>query len=140
MNRNRFFVIVLGLMALAGGCKKQEASTPTGGTGAAGPRKIVIGIIAKSSSNEVFQAAHVGAQDAAKTLGPKFGAEVTIDIRTPTDENVQKQAEAIEALTRAGVNGIAIACSEGKTVEQPINAAVDAGVPVVCFDYDSPGS
>src|SRR5688572_6211102 len=75
------------------------------------PKKIVIGMVAKSQSNAVFQAAYAGAKDAARELGAKYGAEVTIDWRTPADEDAQKQAEAVEALAGASVAGIAVSCS-----------------------------
>lgn len=103
-------------------------------------RKITIGLVAKSQSNAVFQAAYAGAKAAAKELGPKYNADVTIDWQTPTDEDAQKQAEAIDALTLGGAQGIAISCSESNTVTPAINRAVDAGVAVMCFDSDAPRS
>src|SRR5947209_6992338 len=101
------------------------------------PKKIVIGMVAKSQSNTVFQAAYAGAKDAAKELGEKYGADVTIDWRTPTDENAQKQAEAVEALAGASVAGIVVSCSEGRTLTPAINLAVQKGIPVICFDSDA---
>src|SRR5882757_1130753 len=86
----------------------------------AADKKIVIGLVAKSQSNPVFQAAYTGAKDAAKELGPKYGVEVSIDWQTPTDEDAQKQAEAVEALTRGGAQGIMISCSEAHTVTPAI--------------------
>ena len=34
-------------------------------------KNVVIGLVAKSQSNPVFQAAYAGAKDAAKELGPQ---------------------------------------------------------------------
>ena len=65
-------------------------------------QKIVIGLVAKSQSNPVFQAAYSGAKDAALELGPRYGVTVEIDWQTPPDEDAQKQAEAIETLARSG--------------------------------------
>lgn len=104
------------------------------------PAKVVIGLVAKSQSNPVFQAAYAGAKDAAKELGPKYGVEVTIDWQTPADEDAQKQAEAIEQLARGGAKGIAVACSDANTVTPAIDKAIDMGVAVVCFDSDAPRS
>ncbi len=103
-------------------------------------KKITLGMIAKSQSNTVFQAAYTGAQDAAKELGPKYGVEVIIDWQTPTDEDAQKQAEAVEALTRNGAQGIMLSCSEAHTVTPAINKAVAKGVAVMTFDSDAPKS
>jgi ribose transport system substrate-binding protein len=124
------------------GCSKSESTsgTGTGSSQSGGKKKIVIGIVAKSQSNAVFQAAHKGAQDAAKELGPKYNADVEIDIRTPTDEDATKQAEAIEALTRGGADGIAVSCSEAATVTPAIDKAIDKGIAVMCFDSDAPDS
>src|SRR5947199_3926999 len=99
-------------------------------------KKITIGLVAKSQSNAVFQAAYAGAKDAARELGEKYNADVTIDWQTPTDEDAQKQAEAIEALSRGGAQGIAVSCSEANTVTPAINRAVAAGSIVMCFDSD----
>src|SRR5215510_6469951 len=88
------------------------------------PKKITLGLVAKSQSNAVFQAAYAGAKDAAKELGDKYNAEITIDWQTPTDEDAQKQAEAIDALSRGGAQGIAVSCSESNTVTPAINRAV----------------
>ena len=135
MTRRKWLTtIACGGVALMIGCKKEA------GTTAGGKKKITIGMVAKSQSNDVFVAAHAGADAAAKELGEKYGAEVVIDWRTPTDEDATKQAEAIEALTRAGVQAIIVSCSEAATVTPAINAAVDANIPVMCFDSDAPKS
>jgi ribose transport system substrate-binding protein len=106
----------------------------------AAERRIVIGFIGKSQSNAVFKAAEKGAQDAARELGAKYNADVVIDVRTPTDEDAQKQAEAIEALARSGAKGIAFSCSEANTLTPSIDYAVRRGVTVVCFDSDAAAS
>ncbi|MEA2733558.1 MAG: ribose transport system substrate-binding protein [Humisphaera sp.] len=138
-------VLLVGCLAVVG-CKKEESGSAGAGGGAStqssstGGKKVKIGIVAKSISNAVFQAAHSGAQDAAKELGPKYGVDVEVEIRTPTDEDPQKQAEAVEALMRAGVDGIAISCSEANTVTPAIDRAVGRGIQVVCFDSDAANS
>lgn len=108
--------------------------------GAESPKKVTIGLVAKSQSNPVFQAALVGARDAARELGPKYGVEVTIDWQTPADEDAQKQAEAIEQLARSGVAGIAVSCTDANTVTPAINKATEAGAVVMTFDSDAPRS
>src|SRR5690349_20759300 len=103
-------------------------------------KKIVIGLVAKSQSNPVFQAGYAGAKDAAKELGPKYGVEVEIDWQTPPDEDAQKQAEAIEQLARGGAQGIIVSCSDANTCTPAINKAVELGSVVMCFDSDAPKS
>lgn len=103
-------------------------------------KSYTIGLVAKSQGNPVFQAARVGAQDAAKELGQKYGVTIKIDWRTPNEEDAQKQADAIEQLVLSGANGIAVSCSDANKLTDAINSAVKNGVPVATFDSDAPAS
>src|SRR5579884_2006319 len=132
--RNCFGLLLAVLAAMLAGCEKSSSSS------SAGKERITLGIVAKSQTNKVFQAAHAGARDAARDLSQKLGKDIVIDIRTPTDEDPQAQAEAIGALVRAGAKGIAVSCSDGATLRQPIDDAVEKGVVVMCFDSDSKDS
>jgi ribose transport system substrate-binding protein len=131
MNQRHFFALTCGLFAAALSLSTARADDP---------KKITIGMVAKSQSNTVFQAAYAGAKDAAKELGPQYGVDVTIDWQTPPDEDAQKQAEAVEALSSRGAQGIAVSCSESHTLTPAINDAVARGSVVVCFDSDAPRS
>lgn len=104
------------------------------------PIKYKIGLIAKSESNPVFIAARVGAEDAARELGKKYGIEIEILWRTPADEDAQRQAAFVEQLMVAGVDALAISCTDASKVTPAINRAVDRGVLVACFDSDAPNS
>lgn len=111
---------------------------PAPGTPPTGAKKsYVIGVIAKSNSNQVFLAARTGAEDAARDLSAKYGIDVKIDWRTPNTEDAQRQAQNIEQLVSAGVSGITISVTDAKVLTSAINAAVDRGVPVVTFDSDA---
>jgi ribose transport system substrate-binding protein len=134
--------MMLGLLAAVGifaGCKKADVAS-TGDQASPAKKSIRIGMVAKSESNDVFQAAKVGAMDAAKELSDKYNINITIDWRTPPDEDAAKQAEAISALANEHVDGITVSCSDARTLTGAINDAVDKGVPVVCFDSDAPDS
>jgi ribose transport system substrate-binding protein len=128
MNGWRLWIGVVGI-ALAAASASADA-----------PKQITIGMVAKSQSNTVFQAAYAGAKDGAKELGPKYGVEVTIDWQTPPDEDAPKQAEAVEALASRGAQGIIVSCSEAHTLTPAINDAVARGSVVMCFDSDAPKS
>ncbi len=123
-------VAAAGMLGVLGGLTGGEREAKT----------ITIGLIAKSQNNPVFLAARTGANDAAKELGKQLGVEIKIDWQTPTSEDAQKQADYMERLVAAGADGIAVSCSDAKTMTLAINAAVDKGVPVVCFDSDAPES
>ncbi|MEO7677302.1 MAG: substrate-binding domain-containing protein [Verrucomicrobiota bacterium] len=103
-------------------------------------KSYTIGMIAKSQGNQFFEAARVGAEDAARELGAKHGIKIKIDWRTPNDEDAQKQAEMIEQLLLSGTDGIIISCSDANKLTDAINKAVKQGVPVVTFSGDAPQS
>jgi ribose transport system substrate-binding protein len=106
---------------------------------AAGPT-YTLGMVAKSQGNQFFEAAHSGANDAARELGAKYGITIKIDWRTPNEEDAQKQADFVEQLLLAGADGIIISCSDANKLTDAINKAVAQGVPVVTFSGDAPAS
>jgi len=133
--KSRFLILMatlaIGGLLAAASCQQQAASaTPV----------ITIGIVAKSQGNPVFQAAHAGARDAAVELAKKYGVTIKVDIRTPASEDGMAQAQAIDQLTSAKVQGIAISCSDANSCAPAIDRAVAAGVAVMCFDSDAPTS
>ena len=145
MRRTFWQACAVGMMGLLGAgllpvapptARAAEPNAPTSRPA----RKVVIGLVAKSQANAVFQAAYAGAKDAARELGPKYGVEVVIDWQTPSQEDAQKQAEAIEQLARGGAAGIAVSCSDAGTLTPAIDKAVGLGVPVICFDSAAPKS
>jgi ribose transport system substrate-binding protein len=103
-------------------------------------KNYVFGMIAKSQGNQFFEAAHVGAEDAARELGQKYGIKIKIDWRTPNEEDAQKQAQFIEQLVLNGVQGIIVSCSDANKLTDAIDEAVRQGVPVVTFSGDAPAS
>ena len=103
-------------------------------------KSYTLGMIAKSQGNMFFEAAHAGANDAARELGAKYNIRIKIDWRTPNEEDAQKQAQFIEQLLLNGVDGIIISCSDANKVNDAINQAVKQGVPVVTFSGDAAAS
>ncbi|MCG3138068.1 MAG: hypothetical protein HJJLKODD_01926 [Phycisphaerae bacterium] len=128
-------IFLTGLISTAAA---QEPNAPSPAANA--KKKYVFGVIAKSEGNPVFQAARQGAMDAAADLSRKYDLEISIDWRTPNQEDAQKQADYVEQLVINGVDGIAISVSDATKANSAINEAVDKGVPVMCFDSDAPDS
>lgn len=135
MNKRAFLKTLAGAAAvLAAGSTALAASLEQ-------TKSYTFGVIAKSQSNPVFQAARTGAMDAAKEIEKANpGVKVVIDWRTPINEDAQKQAEYVEQLASQGVDGISVSCSDGKILKGAIDSAVGRGVEVVTFDSDSPDS
>ena len=98
------------------------------------------GMIAKSQGNPFFEASHVGANEAAHALGAKHQVNITVDWRTPNEEDAQKQAEFIEQLVLSGADGILISCSDATKLTGAIDKAVGQGIPVATFSGDAPAS
>jgi len=144
--RNTRGLFRIGALALAlatlGACERSGGgSNKTAGAEGTPARTYVFGVIAKSQSNPVFQAARSGAEQAAKDIAENNpGVQVKIEWRTPTDEDAQKQAEYLAQLVSSGVDGVAISCSDAKILTGAIDDAVSSGVPVVTFDSDAPES
>jgi ribose transport system substrate-binding protein len=134
----------LALSALAvwlfAGCGNQAAQTASPATGKKPKSEYVFALVAKSQSNPVFQAARVGAEDAAVELSRKLGVKITVLWRTPNEDDAQKQVEYLEQLVLQGVDGISVSCSEAETLTPAIDRAVKQGVAVMCFDSDAPAS
>ncbi len=132
-----------GLLA---GCSSGEAGSASSTTGATAPTKagekksLKITMIAKSSTNPVFLAAKEGAEAAAAELTKEKGVTVTIDWRTPPNEDGQVQAQNIAAAVNEKADAILLSCSDAGKVTGAINDAVDKGVPVMTFDSDAPDS
>jgi ribose transport system substrate-binding protein len=129
-------------MAFAGCERKVE--TPQSRPGAASAkgekRNVVIGFVGKSLANDVFRVAEVGARDAVKELGDKYNANITLEVRTPSEEDATRQAEAIDALARMGADAVIVSASEANTLKNAIDRAVDRGTIVLTFDSDVPNS
>ena len=109
------------------------SKTATGG-------KIIIAMIAKSSTNAVFLAARTGAEAAAKELSAQNNVPVEVLWLTPPDENGEVQAQRIRQAVNDGASGVLLSASDAGKVTGAINDAVDRGVPVMTFDSDAPQS
>ena len=121
--------LVCGL--LLSGCPRP---TPPGAGGPAA-RKLRFALVPKSLDNPVFQLANDGAEAAAKTLG-----DVTVVFKAPRQSDAAEQKSIIEGLIKDKVDGIAVSCNDPEALRPAIDQAMDAGIPTICFDADSPAS
>ena len=121
MNKAALFALLLFLPACTGGDS--------------GEKKLRFAFVPKMRDNPVFAYAKIAAEHRAQELG---GIEIVW--RAPNETDPVEQGQIVERLVGLGVDGIAISCNEAEPLRRPINRAVEAGVPVICFDADSPGS
>jgi ribose transport system substrate-binding protein len=104
------------------------------------PKTIKIALIAKSEANFVFLSARRGAEAKAAELSRTLGIPITIDWLTPPREDVAQQAARIRQAVGQHANAILLSASDGAALVSAVNEAVDAGVEVMTFDSDVPGS
>jgi ribose transport system substrate-binding protein len=135
----RFLVVAVaaGLSAAACGGREQggaPAASPAGGASPAA-KKYRFAVMPKALNLPVFFYAKTGAERAAKQLG-----NVEVIWRAPEDADPLKQKEILESFITQGVDGIAISCTSADLLNEPINRAMDAGIPVVTWDSDAPRS
>jgi len=144
--RARHFVLTTFVAAGVFACAKSETKTDSSKTAApvAAARHsdstLRIAMIAKSSTNPVFQSARTGAEETAKKLGEANHMKIEIMWLTPPEEDGQVQAQRIQQAVNDGADAVLISCSDAGKVTGAINDAVDRGVPVMTFDSDAPQS
>jgi len=103
-------------------------------------RSIRIALVAKSEANFVFLAARRGAEEKAAALSKAHGAPIEVTWLTPTKEDAAQQVERVRQAVRDKANAILLSASDAETLAPAIDAAVEAGVEVMTFDSDVPGS
>jgi ribose/xylose/arabinose/galactoside ABC-type transport system permease subunit/ABC-type sugar transport system substrate-binding protein len=99
-----------------------------------------IAMIAKSSTNPLFLSARAGADKAADSLSKVYGRAITVDWRTPPQEDGQVQAQRIAQAVNDGVDAVLVSASDASKLTGAIDDAVARGVPVMTFDSDVPRS
>lgn len=142
----RWVTMLMGLALLAG-CGKPQPEPPaqpakapsktetkpakSAGPDAKGKR---FAVIPKQLDNPVFSYAKQGADAACTELGAKLLWDA------PVSADAAKQAQMIETYVGQKVDGIAVSCTNPETLKRAIDKAVDAKIPVVCWDSDAPKS
>ena len=103
--------------------------------GAVAEDDITIVMIGQQLGNVVFLDAEKGMNQAGADLG------VTVEWQSPLRAEAELQNEImLNLISRGDVDGIAISCTTGDALMASINAAIDCGIQVVCYDVDSPTS
>lgn len=113
--------LALGLMGVAlGGATAEEG--------------LHFALCPKSLNNPFWDDVKKGMEKAAEELGVKA------DFVGPVVADANQQVQRIEALLQRGIDGIGIAPNVPESVVDVIARARAQGIPVLCFDADSPES
>ncbi len=122
------------------GCGQGPSASNAPPNASAQKKEYVFALIAKNQANPVFQAARIGAEDAARDLSQKLGMPIKVQWQTPNEDDAQKQVEFLEQMVVQGADGVSISCVIADTLTPAIDKAVQHGLPVMCFDSDAPRS
>lgn len=94
------------------------------------------GMVVFLKGSEFFNWAYKGMIDAAA----RIGAHVKTELQGPAEWDASLEAAAIDELVAKGAKGVLATAGDATAMNTSIDAAVDAGVPVILFDSDAPAS
>ena len=118
MSLKKILLAALAVAVLAGlaGCEKK-------------PEKIKIAMVVKNLGNGFFDAAHQGADEAAKQLG-----NVEVIYTGPTTPSAEGQIEIVNSLISQKVDAIVISANDPNALVPIAKKAMARGIKVVSFD------
>ncbi|MFJ1471705.1 rhamnose ABC transporter substrate-binding protein [Massilia orientalis] len=108
--------VALGILVGSAGCQKK-------------PEKTRIAMVVKNLGNGFFNAAHIGADEAARQIG---GIEVIYT--GPTTPSAEGQIEIINSLISQKVDAIVISANDPNALVPIAKKAMQRGIKVVSFD------
>jgi ribose transport system substrate-binding protein len=92
-------------------------------------------IVPKAMNNPFFDFARDGCEKRAKELG-----NIECIYKGPVEHEPATQAQIIQDFITQKVDGLAISVADVAAMTKTIEAATAAGIPVITFDADAPGS
>jgi ribose transport system substrate-binding protein len=121
---------LLLIMALTACIAPQDTGRP----------KLTLAWVSKSLGNPVFDHGYRGALAKAAELSANGPYEVELLAAGPVSADAVEQARVLDDLIARRVDGIAVSCNDPTACVDPINRAVDTGIPVMTWDSDAPES
>jgi ribose transport system substrate-binding protein len=101
---------------------------------------LTIAWIPKARNNPVFELGRQGAIQKAAELSASGPIQVDVLYVGSVSSDAAEQVQVIEDVIARKVDAIAVSCNDPIVCIDPINEAVAAGIPVMTWDSDSPGS
>jgi ribose transport system substrate-binding protein len=140
MKRNiPFWIFLLAGCGWLSSCSRSDELQPLGRPALPASKKYVLAFSPKMLDNPVFNRAKIGAEKTAKDLSAVYG-KIEILWSAPTEGDAAKQVEIVQGFINRRVNGIAVSCNNPDALKPVIDAAIDAEIPTITFDSDSPDS
>ncbi len=123
--RSRWLICAV-LVAVLTACSGSRLRLPDHTVAPAQKRPVIAFITHQRPGDAFWDVVRRGAQDAAERDG--------IELRYEHDEEARRQAGLIGAASDDGVAGIAVSLADPPALEQAVQAAVHAGIPVVAIN------
>jgi ribose transport system substrate-binding protein len=101
---------------------------------------LTIAWIPKALNNPVFELGHTGCETAAAELTEMGPYEVVCEYMGSVESDMAEQAGVMADAVAQGVDAIGVSCNSDAGCVDPINTAIEAGIPVMTWDSDSPES
>jgi ribose transport system substrate-binding protein len=125
-------VTAIGVLVLAlSACRPVPPQTP---------RTLTIAWIPKALDNPIFELGRYGAVKKAAELSEAGPVQVEVFYVGSVASDAAEQMRVLDDVVARGVDAVAISCNDPTACIDPINRAVDAGIPVMTWDSDSPQS
>lgn len=129
-------VLCIAVLLYAAGCSNGAAprsSTASGESSASAAPSFTFGIL-YPIAHPYYEYVTERAEKEAAAAG------VRLIVKAPDEANVEQQIRMLESMIRLRLDGIAIAPIDSEALAPYIDQAVEAGIPVVCFESDAPAS
>jgi ribose transport system substrate-binding protein len=91
-------------------------------------------LVTANANLPYWQEAQAGLNDAGKTMGVK------VDVVGPATFSPSEELAAFQQAVASHPSGIMVSVTDPKIFNDPINAAITAGLPVIAIDADAPES
>ncbi len=118
------------------GCTSQQPTPPPVEPSTASPATETYSMVVFLKGSEFFNWSYAGMLAAAQRIGVYLHTE----LQGPAEWDASLEARTIVELIDQGVAGLIVTAGEANTLVPAINQAVEAGIPVITFDSDSPAS
>ncbi|MFC4597500.1 sugar ABC transporter substrate-binding protein [Cohnella hongkongensis] len=131
-------LLLFAAIAAIGGCRGETLPAEPGASArpsspSAAKQTHTFGII-YPMMHSFYETITRSAEEAAAKIG------VRLVVKAPGEANLEQQIRMMETLIVQRVDGIAIAPIDADALAPLIDKAVDSGIPVICFESDSPDS
>lgn len=93
-----------------------------------------IGIVGRDQGDAIYQATHLGAQDAARELSEQYSIDVELLVFTPKVEQGGSQPASLASLFIEDADGFIISPAEPETIRPSIEFALEQEQEIVFFE------